>query len=172
MKTLLLTSQLRQRLKNPLGELIRGTTSVCNHSLTSVIQKESPTKVVLVGDGVSRNAIQSGIRPDIIIVDNKEMRRDVEPFVFNGRRRFRLANAQGSISSASWDIIHEAIGIGNSVVVVEGEEDLLTLVAITESPLGSLVVYGQPNVGIVLVRVSPEKKQEITQLIKLMDEST
>ena len=100
------------------------------------------------------------------------MRRDVDPIAFYGRRQFRLANARGSISSASWNTIHEAIAVGNSIVVVEGEEDLLTLVAIAESPLGSLVVYGQPHQGVVLVRVSREKKKEIAQLIKLMDEST
>ena len=171
-KTLLLTGDLRQRLKNPLGELIRGTPSVCNRSLMSVVQRESPTKVVLVGDRVSRNVIQSGVHADVVIVDNKEMRRDVKPFPFDERKLFRLANAQGSINSASWEIIHEAIGTRNSIVVVEGEEDLLALVAIVESPVGSLIVYGQPNEGIVLVRVSDQKKQEITQLIKLMDEST
>jgi len=171
-KTLLLTSKLRQQLKNPLGELIRGTTSACNYSLESVIQRESPTKVILVGDRVSRSAIQSGIRPNVIIVDNREMRRDVRPIAFDRRRQFRLTNAQGSISSASWNTIHEAIAVGNSIVVVEGGEDLLTLVAIAESPLGSLIVYGQPYEGVVLVRVSPEKKKEIAQLVKLMDEST
>jgi len=171
-KTLHLTSKLRQQLKSPLGELIRGTTAASSHSLESVIRRESPTKVVLVGDGVSRSAIQSGIQPNVIIVDNREMRRDVDPIAFYGRRQFRLANARGSISSASWNTIHEAIAVGNSIVVVEGEEDLLTLVAIAESPLGSLVVYGQPHQGVVLVRVSREKKKEIAQLIKLMDEST
>ena len=171
-KTLLITPHLTQQLKKPLGELVEGTRYDCNLHLKSVIQKEEPTKTVLVGDTVSRTAVQSGIEPDVIIVDRKEMRRDAKPFMFKKREQFKLVNVQGSISSASWGIVKEAIRIGKSVIVVEGEEDLLTIVAISESPIGSLVVYGQPSEGIVLVRVSAEKKEEINQLVRLMNEST
>ena len=66
----------------------------------------------------------------------------------------KLVNSPGTISAASWEVIAEALRIGNSAVVVEGEEDLLVLVAVSVAPFLSLVVYGQPNVGIVLVRVS------------------
>ncbi len=52
--------------------------------------------------------------------------------------------------------------------MVDGEEDLATLPAILYAPLGSAVVYGQPNEGSVLVMVTPEKKKQIENLMKQM----
>ena len=53
-------------------------------------------------------------------------------------------------------------------IVVNGEEDLATLPAILYAPLGSAVVYGQPNEGSVLVEVTLEKKEQIKDLMKRM----
>ena len=53
-------------------------------------------------------------------------------------------------------------------VVVDGEEDLLTLVAVLYAPEGSFVVYGQPYQGIIVVKVTPEKKAEAKALLNTM----
>ncbi|HMK82220.1 MAG TPA: DUF359 domain-containing protein, partial [Candidatus Bathyarchaeia archaeon] len=53
--------------------------------------------------------------------------------------------------------------------IVDGEEDLLVLVVIAVAPVGSLVVYGQPNEGIVLVNVTLAKKKEVVDLLGRMD---
>jgi uncharacterized protein (UPF0218 family) len=53
--------------------------------------------------------------------------------------------------------------------VVDGEEDLLTLVAVLYAPENAVVVYGQPYEGIVLVKVSPEKKAEALEFLKAME---
>ncbi len=52
------------------------------------------------------------------------------------------------------------------MVMVEGEEDLLTLVAVVLAPLGSLVAYGQPDRGIVIVVVSDVEKSLAEQIIR------
>jgi hypothetical protein len=57
-------------------------------------------------------------------------------------------------------------------IVVEGEEDLLTLIAIMNAPQESLVVYGQPHEGIVVVKVTEDKKTEISELLKAMKASS
>jgi hypothetical protein len=152
-----------------LGELISGTFSECNNALRIRIEETTPPKVILVGDTVSRNAVLSGIRADVIIVDNKEMRHETRPFRYGSRILFKITNAQGTINSISWSVVNQAIEMGNAAVIVEGEEDLLTLVAISESPIESLVVYGQPGEGIVMVRVSEGKKQEVLRLMRLMN---
>ena len=171
-KTLFLPESLRQKFKQPLGQLVTGSISDCNHVIGTAIQREAPPKVVLVGDTVSRHAIEAGIHADLIIVDNKEMRQLSMPVFLGSRKTFKLVNSQGTISASSWDVIAEALKIGNSAVVVEGEEDLLVLVAVSVAPLRSLVVYGQPNEGIVLVRVSAEKKDEIAHVLQQMKEAT
>ena len=171
-KTLFLPDSLRQQFKQPLGQLVTGSISDCINAIKTTIQEEKPSKIVLVGDTVSRHAMDAGIHADMIIVDNKEMRRSSIPVSFGTRRTLKLVNSQGTIAASSWDVIAQALKIGNSAVVVEGEEDLLVLVAVSVAPLRSLVVYGQPNVGIVLVRVSAEKKDEIAQALQQMKEAT
>jgi len=53
-------------------------------------------------------------------------------------------------------------------IIVNGEEDLATLPAILYAPVGSVVVYGQPNEGSVLVHVTSERKKHIEEFIKKM----
>lgn len=167
-KTLTLTDQLREQLKEPLGLLISGSINTCNDYLKSRVSDGKRGSLILVGDTVSRNAIQAGIKPDVIIVDNKEMRKESPPILMEDRRQFSLCNAQGSIDLTAWDVIDRAIRTGDSAVIVEGEEDLLVLVAVSVASVGSLVVYGQPKKGIVLVTVTPEKKKEVACILSHM----
>jgi len=165
---LLLTEPQRQLLKEPLGQLVAGTFSECNQALKKAQEIEKPRRLILVGDTISRNAIQSGIRPDVIIIDHKEMRGEAVEFSHGKARVFRTINEPATISLLAWQAVAEAIEKGDCVVLVEGEEDLLTLVAIIVAPIGSIVAYGQPGIGIVLVRVSAKKKNEIQALIDQM----
>ncbi|MBI4009555.1 pantetheine-phosphate adenylyltransferase [Candidatus Roizmanbacteria bacterium] len=52
------------------------------------------------------------------------------------------------------------------LIVIKGEEDLLALPAILFAPLGSLVLYGQWNLGVVMVEVIEKKKKEIERILK------
>jgi uncharacterized protein (UPF0218 family) len=51
-------------------------------------------------------------------------------------------------------------------LVIQGEEDLLTLPAILLAPLNSFVFYGQYKTGMICVTVTEEKKNEIVGIIK------
>jgi hypothetical protein len=53
--------------------------------------------------------------------------------------------------------------------VVEGEEDLLTLVAVVEAPENSLVVYGQPREGLVVVKVDEKIKKRVKEIVDSME---
>jgi uncharacterized protein (UPF0218 family) len=167
-----LTDSQRSSLKPPLGELITGTPSDCIRRLNEIVREEKPARLILVGDTVSRSAVEMQTKPDVIVVDYLEKREKVAQFPYRAEHVFHTRNAAGTIEAGAWQIIDEAIRIGGSVVFVDGEEDLLTLPAILSSPDTSIVVYGQPNVGIVLVRVSPEKKKEITRIVELMERKT
>jgi uncharacterized protein (UPF0218 family) len=159
----------RELLKKPLGQLISGTIAECNQALKAVQDAERPSRLILVGDTITRNAIHSGINPDVIIIDQREMRREAVQFNHGKGRIFRTLNEPASINLLAWQAVSEAVEKGDSVVVVEGEEDLLTLVAILVAPLGSVVAYGQPSAGIVLIRVTSDKKNEIQALIEQME---
>lgn len=166
-----LTENQRELLKKPLGQLVAGTFAECNHALKAVQDTESPRRLILVGDTISRNAIHSGIRPDVVIIDQREMRREAAQFNHGKARVFRTLNEPATINFLAWQAVAEAVEKGDSVVVVEGEEDLLTLVAILVAPMGSVVAYGQPSAGIVLVRVTSKKKNEIQALIDQMEKT-
>ena len=168
---LILTETLKESLKRPLGELVTGTPSECNDALKHMISSEKPELVVLVGDTISRNSIQSNIRADVIIIDNKEKRGDATKFEYPGLHAFRTTNPAGTIDMDARRVVDEAVKAGKSLVLVEGEEDLLTLAAAISVPIGSIVVYGQPGEGIVIVRVTQEKKLEIQRILDAMERS-
>ncbi len=169
MTTLTLTEAQRGLLKKPLGELIKGTPAECSRKLEEVVANEKPPRLVLVGDAVARNAFQTGITADVTIIDHMEKRGKAVEFGYISKNVLRVENAAGTVTSEAWQIVEEAVRQGDSIVNVEGEEDLLTLVAILSTPERSLVVYGQPDEGIVLVRVSADKKREISKIIEQMD---
>jgi len=166
---LILTEAQRTSKKGPLGELVTGTPEECSDALKHTIAREKPRLIILVGDTVSRTSVQSGIRADVIVVDNKEKRSPAVKFTHPGRTTFTATNPPGTIDTDAWKAVEAAISKPNSLVVVNGEEDLLTLVAILAAPTGSLVVYGQPGQGIVIVRVTHGKKSEVRLVLNQMD---
>jgi len=158
---------VRQQLKNPIGILVEGTSVVCNDALRKAVDKVKPSPTILVGDTISRNAEASGIIADVMVVDNLEKRHEsVSRITPSERNIFHFENHPGTIDANAWDIIRSAIQKRNSLVIVEGEEDLLTLVAVGVAPLGSLVAYGQPDRGIVIIVVSNVEKSLVEQLIR------
>jgi uncharacterized protein (UPF0218 family) len=165
---LVLDERQKQKLREPLGQLVPGTIPECNQTLKKVQEDEKPRMLILVGDTISRNATEAGIRADVVIIDYKEMRGDTTEFSHGKTRVFRTKNQAGTIDLLAWQAIAEAVQKGDSAVLVDGEEDLLTLVAILVAPEGSLVAYGQPERGIVLVRIDARKKDEIEKLVDEM----
>lgn len=53
-------------------------------------------------------------------------------------------------------------------MIVDGEEDLLTLVAMAVAPLGSFVIYGQPREGVVLVEVDCQANKKAIAFLEAM----
>ena len=51
-------------------------------------------------------------------------------------------------------------------MIVKGEEDLLALPAILFAPLNSVVLYGQIDLGVVMVEVTEEKKKGVEEILK------
>jgi len=170
-RTLHLPDSLRQQLKTPVGELVEGTIAHCNDELRKAAENAKPSPLILVGDTISRNATAAGIMADVIILDNLEKRCQANRFSVGQRRIFYLKNQPGTINANAWEIIRSAIESRNSLVNVEGEEDLLVLVVIEEAPIGSLVAYGQPDRGIVLVIVSDLEKNRIKQITQKMQDA-
>jgi len=138
--------------------------------LKKIIDETKPAKIIAVGDRVSRNLEKSGFSPDVIIVDNKIMRKPVAPLEMVTDTTFSVNNPAGTITDEACKIVEKTMdSAGRVKVFVDGEEDLLTLVAVLSAPKGSIVVYGQPREGIVVVSVTYDSKRRIADIISRME---
>ncbi|MEM3536520.1 MAG: DUF359 domain-containing protein [Candidatus Bathyarchaeia archaeon] len=168
----ILTPELRVRLKKPLGTLIRGSFKETMERVKEIVEKDKPVAIISVGDTVSKNLIENHMRPQLSIVDNKVMRRNIPPMPFTAEKTIRVINPPGAITEEAVTAIQEAIKNGCHVrIIVDGEEDLLTLIAVQYAPENSLVVYGQPYQGVVAVKVTQDKKAEVKGILKIMEEA-
>lgn len=138
--------------------------------LAKLVEEERPSKIVSVGDVVSDSMVRHGILPHVLIVDNKVMREPITPISVDADQTLRVKNPAGTLTDEAWAVVGEAMRqVQRTKVLVDGEEDLLTLVAVLCAPEGSLVVYGQPHEGIVVVRVTRQKKETVRRLVEAME---
>ena len=163
-----LTEELRHKLKQPLGKLIKGNEEITLESLKKIVEKINPKLIISVGDIVSRSILKIPVLVNVRIIDNRAMRKNLEFFDFKNKKTFHAHNPAGSIEIMAWQAIKEAIKSEDALVIIDGEEDLLALVAVIESPNNSLVIYGQPKEGIVVIKVDETTKREAKEIIDSM----
>ncbi|WP_455278198.1 GTP-dependent dephospho-CoA kinase family protein [[Eubacterium] cellulosolvens] len=169
MAKLILTRKLRTLLKSPIGELLTGDEEQNMKNLQKIVMRENPPRVICVGDAVSRNAINAGEDSWIKIIDGKEMRKETGLDNFQGGRIFLVENEPGTLSYVAWEAVSEVIKHEGSILIVKGEEDLLTLPAILEAPKKSIVIYGlPPRAGVVVVKVNDDSKHFANSIIDAM----
>ena len=98
------------------------------------------------------------------------MRKEVEPIKFS-REVVEVSNPQGTITSQSCEILQNAVTLKKRLgVVVEGEEDLLVLPLMAMTPFGSIIVYGQPREGMVVITVTDERRAWAKDFMNQMEE--
>jgi uncharacterized protein (UPF0218 family) len=137
--------------------------------LKELIDAEKPSVVISVGDIVSRNMLEYGISLDVLVVDNKTMRKAIEPVVVDVDETVYAKNPAGAITDEAWGCIKQAVAQkGRVKVMIDGEEDLLTVVTVLSAPEGAFVVYGQPHVGVVVVKVTEETRKNFKRIVDLM----
>jgi uncharacterized protein (UPF0218 family) len=164
-----ISEDLRVRLKEPFGKLIQGTSAETMNKLSGMVETKHIPKLISVGDMVSLNLFEHKLVPQLAITDNKCMREKIEPWTYPGKRIVYVSNPQGAIAQEAIEAIRSALSSKRETqIIVQGEEDLLALIAVMYAPLESLVVYGQPHEGIVVVEVTPEKKAETKAILKAM----
>jgi len=98
------------------------------------------------------------------------LRKSINPVEIKAERTYRVRNPAGVVTKEAWDAVKEALQHTEAVIYVDGEEDLLAIPAILESPDKAFVVYGQPSRGVVVVTASPEAKHEVREMMNRMTE--
>jgi len=169
--TLALPESMRAELKTPLGRLLAGESSETVYELKNLIEKEKPPFFAVVGDFTTHNILEAGLKPDLVVVDNRVMRSEVEPVDLGDRAKISTSNPAGTVASGAWDALKEAVTLKREAsVVVEGEEDLMVLPLISLTPEGSIIVYGQPREGMVVIEVTAEMKTWTEDFLSRMEE--
>jgi len=165
-----LTPTLRKRLQSPLGLLIRGSFDETMRELEKLVERERPSKVISVGDVISDNMIKHNILPQVLVVDNRVMRKTIKPILADVDRTLHVKNPRGTLTDEAWLVIQEAMeGSKRTRVLVDGEEDLITLVAVLCAPEDAIVVYGQPHEGIVVIKVTDQMKEVVRGIVEAME---
>ena len=168
-----LTPELRIELKKPLGTLIKGSSAETMKKLKEMVARDNPPILVSVGDTVSKNLHKHNFCPKLMIVDNKCMRRKVQPTKLQAQKIVHVQNPQGTITDETIKATRNAMEDKQSVeIVVDGEEDLLALIAISYAPENSYIIYGQPHEGIVVVKATSGKKAEIAAILGAMEKGS
>ena len=152
-----------QRLKTPFGKLIQDR-DVTKAQILSAIK--GAKKVVTVGDATTERLISIGIIPDVSVIDGKERRSATDRQIHYPAKEFKCVNPAGTITRKAIDVLKQAIrGTHPTRVRVDGEEDMLALPLFRFAPIGSVVLYGQPLEGLVVVKITRSKQEEAKDLM-------
>lgn len=172
---LMMPDALRPELQRPLGTVLVDT------AIGASLQEYKDRITVTVGDVATKTLFDAGVIPTLSIVDFLVNRRPSDEIRARlssiGATTISVASGPGYISKtaldtiAQWGLRMRPGASVKTVITVDGEEDLLTLVAIGHAPLGAVVYYGQPAffdhpAGLVEVLVTPEKKREVASLLR------
>jgi len=162
-----LPQELRDDLKVPLGKLILEKDVTKTNILANIPQNSI---VITVGDRTTEKMIEFGIIPSLQIIDEQEKRvKRIAPNVSKDLEVIKCNNPPAEITQQSIDVIKKAFSSKYPVrIVVNGEEDLLVIPVCIHAPENSVVLYGQPNEGLVVVPVTREIRNKAQSFLELM----
>ena len=161
-----LPDSLRDQLKIPLGILLP-----IGQDNKENIQKylSDNSYIITVGDRTTEKMIEFDLIPSIQIIDGLEKRVKRDFLKLGNAFELTIDNPAAEITLQSIEIIKKAFTMNSPVrLTVNGEEDLLVLPVCIHAPENSVVLYGQPNKGLVFVQITTEIRNKAQTLLNLM----
>ena len=157
-----LNEDLIGEFKKPLGELYADFED-------AIPMIKEADFLISVGDQTTKNLLDNDLVPDLGIIDNSIQRKDHDYDIIRTENILNADNPAGTITENLWETIEQAISLTledseNRIIVVKGEEDLAVLPCLLIAPEDAVILYGQPNEGVVFVNVS-EGKDKATKLM-------
>ncbi len=176
-KEIIMPESLRKTLQKPLGVIFKN-----EKSLLRRIDTSKHSLIIAVGDIIVDSLLKTGIDPDVKVIDLKSRRVKTDLFAEHQlvKKGPSLVNNPGTINLKTAERLRQMIqersvlvsestfkvGPYGSWLVVDGEEDLLALPAILFAPLGSLVLYGHWEHGIIAVEIDEKIKNKVREIVK------
>jgi len=165
-RTYPLPEELRTKLAAPLGT-VYSDGEAKGPDFERLVR--SAPMVVTVGDRVTDTLGAMGRTPDVQVVDGVERRviRAVPTIPY--ARLIKVKNPAGMLTGDAIAGMKQAfLGKKPVRVQVEGEEDLMAMLAIAMAPVSAVVFYGQPGVGVVAVKANAIAKSRNRAILAKM----
>ena len=131
--------------------------------------------IITIGDICTIKIFEEIREPDLCVIDMKTKRninlnsKQISKMAEIGQKIINTKNKPGTISTNLWNSIKEGLKSKISTkIIVEGEEDLAALAAISMADLGAKVIYGMPDRGMVVVDVNQQEKKRANSFLKRM----
>ncbi len=160
----IIPKEMRKELRKPLGALMQ---------LKEFIKKYGKMKIIAIGDMVTISLLECGIKPFLAVYDFRNMRSKLEKKekekIKNTYPKFLIAqNPPSTITKELEKKARKLIKKGGALYV-EGEEDLSTIVFMKIAPKHCVILYGQPNNGVVVVECNKKSKKLAKSFFKKME---
>ena len=148
---LILPEEHRKLFKEPFGELHR--------SIKDVIPLIAGKSIYAVGDVVTHNLQKNGITPAVAVVDGYTMRFPCSKLPAIRGECIKVRNPAGTLTVDLVRALDHAVAHPPATILVDGEEDLAVIPLVIAAQEGAVVLYGQPDKGVVLRTVTKEAQE-------------
>ncbi|WML67136.1 MAG: GTP-dependent dephospho-CoA kinase [Methanoregula sp. SKADARSKE-2] len=147
---LILPEEHRKLFQEPFGELHR--------TIEDIIPRFGKNPLYAVGDVVTHNLHKNHILPEVAVVDGFTMRSPCSRIPAVRGECIRIKNPAGTITGELESALEYAVTHPPVTIFVDGEEDLAVIPLVIAAPMGAIVLYGQPDEGVVFRIIDPEAK--------------
>lgn len=161
-----LPESLRVELASPLGPVLPPK--------EAADKARTARMLCTVGDVTTSTMLAEDLLPRVMVVDNRTRRgsypHQVRELVPQGTPIVQVENPPARITEELWQACATAVaGRQPTLIEVKGEEDLAVLPCVLLAPPGSIVAYGQPDEGVVLLTVNDAARERVRALLKQME---
>ena len=146
---------LDEELKQPMGKLFPGPSEDPSIAMNLALKSISDEiKIIAVGD-VTVFSLQIANREAwISVIDGMTHRKKWDKFEqieMDEKLLINAKNPPGMLTNSIFKACSAAISQSENVTIfVDGEEDLVPIPLILMAPLGTILLYGQPNEGLIV----------------------
>lgn len=146
-------------LKEPFGIVIRNA-EITKRKILSLVKDSK--KIITVGDTTTKKFLNFGFIPNLSIIDNKEQRILISnPIEYHVDEKIFCKNKPGELDIQVIHIIKKLISLEFNTlqIIIDGEEDIVALPLFVHAPDNWTIFYGQPNEGMVFVKMDKNTRE-------------
>ena len=165
---LLLPDFLREDLRKPFGRVLS-----VEGDIAESMKKASQTGILTIGDRTTMTARKMGIVPILSVIDFQVERQSYESldaFMYPDHVHYkRFTSGPGYISKDVVEFIKmwwENLYTQHTVILIDGEDDLVTLPILAYGKETYTIYYGQPGEGVVEVHVTQTIREQARMLLE------